>query len=349
VQSNLMPSNPSQSNPVQSNPLQSNPVQSYEVQYVLHAPADALDRLRKTLVGLGESISVASATTEEHIVHLHTADAGAAVEAGLAHGRLAGIRVTGLPAVSAPTADHLADPHPGPESVTARGDTAVVAIAQGEGVARLFGTEQVRVIPLAATGGPDGFGALTVELVTEALLDTGARRVVLLANSVEPAAVSVVEAAAARARAQGIGVAVVPTRSAVQGLAAVAVHDPLRRFDDDVIAMAEAAAATRVAQVCIAEQESITYAGRCQAGDVLGLIDGEVVEIGSDFGRVGTALVRRLIAAGGELVTVLSGQDARSVDAAATVAGYVRTRHPLVEVSLLEGGQLNFPLLIGVE
>ena len=61
------------------------------------------------------------------------------------------------------------------------------------------------------------------------------------------------ESAADEVRADGIQVTVVPTRSPVQGLAAVAVHDPQRRFDDDVVAMAEAAAATRYAEVGVAQ------------------------------------------------------------------------------------------------
>ena len=159
----------------------------------------------------------------------------------------------------------------------------------------------------------------------------------------------VAESAAGQARQQGIGVAVVPTKSPVQGLAAVAVHDETRRFEDNVIALAEAAAATRFAEVTIAVRDSITYAGRCSAGDVLGLIDGEVVEIGDDVAKVGIDLVSRLVAAGGELVTVLSGADPGADAAAQAVHGYLGSRHPLVEVNVFVGGQPRFPLLIGVE
>ena len=45
--------------------------------------------------------------------------------------------------------------------------------------------------------------------------------------------------------------------------------------------MAEAAAATRFAQVEIATGAGLTTIGECRPGDVLGLIDGDVVEIGS--------------------------------------------------------------------
>jgi dihydroxyacetone kinase-like predicted kinase len=155
--------------------------------------------------------------------------------------------------------------------------------------------------------------------------------------------------AAAEARQLGIRVSVIPTKSAVQGLAAVAVHDPGRRFEDDVIALAEAAAATRFAEVTVAVRESITYAGRCQAGDILGLIDGEVVEIGSEVAAVGISLISRLIAAGGELVTVLSGSDEGALEAAEAVHAHVRREHPLVDSTMFIGGQPQYPLLIGVE
>ena len=52
---------------------------------------------------------------------------------------------------------------------------------------------------------------------------------------------AVAEAAAAKARDDGLRVAVIPTRASVQALAALAVHDAARRFDDDVVAMTAAA------------------------------------------------------------------------------------------------------------
>ena len=63
------------------------------------------------------------------------------------------------------------------------------------------------------------------------------------------------------ARAAGVTATVVPTRSPVQALAALAVRDPHRRFDDDVIAMAEAAGACRYAEVTCARREALTVAG----------------------------------------------------------------------------------------
>ena len=143
--------------------------------------------------------------------------------------------------------------------------------------------------------------------VLAAIRATGAGRVVLLPN--DPNVHAVAAAAAEEARATGIRVGVVPTRSPVQALAAIAVRDPRRRFDDDVIAMAEAAGACRYAEVTVATREALTVAGRCQPGDVLALVEGEVNLIGADLrGDLRPPCSTGCSAGGGELVTLVLGR-----------------------------------------
>jgi DAK2 domain fusion protein YloV len=308
----------------------------YEVQYLLHAPETAIEPLQAALGELGDSLVVVGTGGGLFNVHVHVNDVGAAIEAGIEAGRPHRISVVRF-------ADQIADDLACQPPAGSRTGTALVAVAPGDGLAELFRSERVSVVQgsFAESGVP------SQEQVLAEILGTGAAKVILLPNA--PAIRAVAESAATQAREQGVTVAVIPTKSPVQGLAAVAVHDASRRFEDDVITLAEAAAATRFAEVTIAVNDSITYAGRCSAGDALGLIDGEVVEIGSDVAEVGISLVRRLVDAGGELVTVLSGADPAAGAAAQAVHGYLRGRHPLVEVSVFVGGQPHFPLLIGVE
>jgi hypothetical protein len=170
--------------------------------------------------------------------------------------------------------------------------------------------------------------------------------VVLLPNASRVTGVA--EAAADHARADGIGASVVPTRSAVQALAAIAVHDAQRRFDDDVVAMAEAAAATRFAEITVADAEALTAVGICHAGDVLGLIDGEVVEIGRGMLAVVFTLVDRLLAVGAELMTVLIGSGAPP-RTGELISAHVRGRSPFTDVTVYAGGQADHAVIIGVE
>jgi dihydroxyacetone kinase-like predicted kinase len=134
----------------------------------------------------------------------------------------------------------------------------------------------------------------------------------------------------------------------VQGLAALAVHDEARSFTDDTIAMTSAAAATRWGEVTVAVRDAQTTAGACRAGDVLGIIEGEVVVIGDGVLTVAAELVDRLLSSGGELVTLVGGADlpAGQLD---RLAGIVHALHPVVEVETHDGSQPHYPLLLGVE
>jgi dihydroxyacetone kinase-like predicted kinase len=141
---------------------------------------------------------------------------------------------------------------------------------------------------------------------------------------------------------------VLPTRSPLKALAALAVRDASRRFDDDVIAMAEAAGACRYAAVTTADGPALTVVGRCDPGDVLALVDDEVNLIGSDLGEVARELLDRLLAGGGELATLIPGAGAPE-DLAERLTAHLQAAWPFVEVQCYHGGQPGSPLLIGVE
>jgi hypothetical protein len=131
-------------------------------------------------------------------------------------------------------------------------------------------------------------------------------------------------------------------------LAALAVHDPARHAADDVVAMTEAAAATRTGSVQVAESEALTWAGRCRPGDVLGLADGEVVLIAPDIPVGALWLASRMVTAGGELVTVLLGDGVPDALGEGLAAELHRT-HPEVDVVVHRGARPGVPVELGVE
>jgi dihydroxyacetone kinase-like predicted kinase len=134
----------------------------------------------------------------------------------------------------------------------------------------------------------------------------------------------------------------------VQGLAALAVHDPRRRADDDAVAMSAAAAATRYAEVTHASYDALTSVGPCRAGDVLGLIYDDVATIGDDVDAVARELLDRMLIGGGELVTIVVGADA-SATSGDLLSDYVRATRPAVETVVHHGGQPTYPVMLGVE
>jgi DAK2 domain fusion protein YloV len=302
----------------------------YEVQYLLDATDDAVGRLRPALDALGDSLVVVGTgdgdppTWNVH-VHVPAESIGTAVEAGIAAGRPYQIKVT-------PLDERIAEE----VAAGAANQRGAVVVAAGDGLTALFEAEGAVVV---------GRNPSTAEMLA-AVTATDARSVVLLPN--DAATHAVATAAAREAEWSGLRVSVVPTRSPVQALAALAVRDGGRAFTDDVIAMAEAAGACRYGEVCTAQRAAFTVAGPCQEGDLLGLVDGEVHVIGTDLEDVSRRLLDRMLGGGGELTTLVLGADAPDgLDE--VLRGHVTQTWPFVELQSYAGGQPRYHLLVGVE
>jgi DAK2 domain fusion protein YloV len=318
-------------------------VPAFEVMYLLRDSDDAaVDALRARLVELGDSVLVVGGDGEWN-VHAHVDDAGAAVEAGIEAGRPHRVRITSL------TGDHaLAAPagrqsRTEPSGVRPRVGAAIVACAAGDGLEALF-EEAGAVVVRSGPGRRASTGGL-IDAIREQH-ERGASGVVVLPNDGDTLLAA---AAAVRAVAdEGIEAHLVHVRTAVQGIAALAVFEPSAAAGANVLAMQAAASATRHGAVTLANRAALTSGGPCEAGDVLGVVDGDVVIVGSDELTVAREVVHRLLASGGELVTVVAGLDAPP-GLLEAVTQEARTAHHGIEVSLIDGGQAVYSVLLGVE
>ncbi len=301
---------------------------AYEVMYLLDSEDAAVHTLRARLAELGDSVVVVGGAGLWN-VHVHADDVGAVIEVGIEAGRPHRVRVTDL---RQEAAERRASERPSGRTL--------VAVAHGPGTAALLDSTGTVVVRAQANIAPS-----TAEIL-DGVARAGTAEIVLLPSESDIRPVA--EAAAERARADGLRISVVPTRSIVQTLAAVAVHDPAALFGDDVVAMTRAAAATRYGGVSIASREAFTSAGACHIGDVLGIVEGDVVEIGDAIEDVAVRVLSRLLSTGGELVTMIRGDDADDT-CTTTVARRLRREHHGVEIVAYDGGQPFWPLILGVE
>ncbi|MCB8912101.1 DAK2 domain-containing protein [Rhodococcus rhodochrous] len=314
--------------------------QEYEVMYLVGNSDDArIDALRSSLDALGDSVAIVAGESGCWSVHVHCCDPGAAVEAGLAAGSLSRIDITCFalesarrgcgdgPVVSAPV---RAEPA-GEQS------RAVLAVVGGEGAAELFEAEGARVLRAEE---------ISVHELLEAIRALPSRDVLVLPNGALSA--QDVVAVGARARRDDRDVMFLPSSSVVQGLASLAVHDPMRATVDDAFAMSEAAACVRWGSLRYANERALTWVGTCEPGDSLGLAGHDVVVIEHDLVTAGASLLDRILAAGGELVTMLVGADAPD-GLVEQLAAHLDRRHPEIDVVVYQGGQGSDLLQLGVE
>ena len=299
---------------------------AYEVMYLLEADDEQVPVLRTTLDGLGDSLVVVGGDRLWN-VHVHVDDVGAAIEAGLAAGRPYRIAVTHF-------ADQIA------RQRTVRRSRVVVAATTGDGLADLCREAGAEVLEFTRSE------PLVVDRMRAALVGAGTDEVVVLPNNSRY--VGLFEAAAKEVRQDGIRVAVIPTSAQVQGLAALAVHDPGLDFDEDVVAMSSAAAHTQHGAVTVATEPGMTMAGPCETGDVLGVVAGDFAFVGSDLDQVAGDVVDRLLSPGVEMLTLVTGADT-DPGLAERVAQHVRDQRVDVEVVVYDGGQEHYPLFVAVE
>ncbi len=320
------------------------PAPQFEVMYRLDGcRSEAADALRGRLDELGESVAIAQAqeadAPDSYSVHVHTDDAGAAVEAGLEAGRLSRIMISALSSGAA-----------GLPAGSWTRERAVLAVVDGDGAAELFSGEGACVLrPDPEAGDPTT--DISAHQLVRALVDTGAAQVMVLPNGYVAAEELV--AGCTAAIGWGIDVVPIPTGSMVQGLAALAVHETDRQAVDDGFTMARAAGAARHGSVRVATESALTWAGRCQPGDGLGIAGDEVLIVAADAPRAAIGLLDLLLASGGDLATVLIGAGIETEDDAAAVGDilqeHVHDNHPGTELVTYRTGHRGDVLLIGVE
>jgi uncharacterized protein len=317
----------------------------FEVMYLLdRCDAAGADALRGRLGQLGDSVAIAASASGlvgndgNYSVHVHTDDAGAAVEAGLEFGSPRRIQISAL------TSGATGLP---PGSWTR--ERAVLAAVDGDGAAELFASEGACVLrpdPDAA----DSTTGISAKQLLRAVVDAEAAQVMVLPNGYVAAEELV--AGCTAAIGWGIDVVPLPTGSMVQGLAALAVHEPGRQAVDDGYTMARAAGAARHGAVRIATEKALTWVGTCEPGNGLGIAGDEVLIVAEDTASAAIGLIDLFLAAGGELVTVLVGA-AIDRDADATLRNqlqaHVHDRHPGTELVNYRTGHRGDALLIGVE
>lgn len=347
----------------------------YEVMYLLaESSEERVEALRDRLVELGDSVLVVGGDGEWNI-HAHVDDAGAAVEAGIAAGRPHRVRITGLENVDARAGhedrghDHSDGSDDSDESRRYHGDdgepdvhddrntgrrqpggsrvrrsgSAIVACVAGAGLVELF--REVGALVVTSAPARRASTGQIIEAI-RAQHAAGAAGVVVLPSDgdTELAARAAVRAASD----EGIEAHVVRSRAAVQSVAAVAVFDPGDAAAANVLAMQSASAATRHGAVTTATRSALTSVGPCQPGDVLGIIEGDIVVVGHDQQQVADLVVNRLLSSGGELLTVISGAGAGDRLAAA-ISRSARADHLGLDVSVIDGGQPVYSVLLGVE
>lgn len=305
--------------------------------FYLEAPDEKIPALRDRWDLLGESIVVVG---EDGLwnCHIHTDDVGAAIEAGVEAGRPRRIRVTDLVHHDGELEADVAAGGFSPLSQVLAAPIGVVTVAEGPGLVERFRRLGVQQVVVRGRSEPTVDQLLTA--VEEAPADAlvilpNARTLVALAEHVDGLTTKTV--------------AVVPTRSVPQGLAAMLAYRPdtdhLDALLDD---MAVAAGAIDYGEVTQSARDARVDGWHVTRGDWLGVADGRVVVVDRDRFATLRGLVAAILPSNPQVVTLYAGEHATRSDIKALEA-WIGETHPNVAVRAEDGGQVRHPYLVSVE
>ncbi len=324
----------------------------YEVMFLLDAPDSAVDSFKAAWKDIGDSIVVVGGDGIWNC-HIHTDHIGAAIEAGIAVGRPHRIEVTDIleqagdhtewfnqPPTDTDTAndDRVTVQAFEPVEITEVDSCAVVAVGAGAGLVEILESMGAQRV---VTGG-QSMNPSTAELLAAVdSLPTG--NVVVLPNNKN--IIGVAEQLDGETRRN---VGVVPTRSVVEGLAALMSFNGTATITANLQEMARAADCVISGEVTQAVREASSSAASISTGDWLGIGPAGIEAVTSDMTTAATALLDSIVTDHHELLTVIAGEDADDA-ATAAIVSHMTEHHSDIEVEVTDGGQPLYPYYFGVE
>jgi uncharacterized protein len=314
----------------------------YEVMYFLEAPDESIPAFKDVWAGIGDSIVVVGGDGLWNC-HIHTNDIGAAVEAALDAGRPREIRVTDLHEQveeerwvreATGAGEVVEEPPHVQEPVT----TAIVAVAAGDGIKRIFHSLGVQGI----VAGGQSMNPSTAELLDQ-VERVPAEQVILLPNNKNIIAVAEQVDGQTDKR-----VGVLPTMDVTEGFSALMGYDPEASLDDNLAEMASMAETVVTGEVTQAVRDSTTPAGPIAEGDYMGLTRDGVRAVRPTVTEAATALLAELIGEEHEIVTIIEGEGSTPAHTR-RITEWLSEHHPDINVEVHQGDQPFYPYLFGVE
>ncbi|MBO7748325.1 DAK2 domain-containing protein [Paenibacillus sp. MWE-103] len=214
----------------------------------------------------------------------------------------------------------------------------LVAVAMGDGIRAIFLDNNVDVV----LSGGQTMNPSTEDFV-RAIESLPAEHIFLLPNNS-----NIILAAQQAAELSGRNVTVIGSKNIPQGLAAVLAFREEEPAEMNAQAMNEAVLQVRSGQVTNAVRNTSIDGISIHEGDYIGILEKTIVTASPSLQETCRELLARMLEDGGELVTVLTGEQAKPAETAELTA-WAKETFPDAEFEVHAGGQPLYPYLIAVE
>jgi len=286
--------------------------------------------IENKLMDMGSSLMVVGGSSAIR-VHIHTLDPDEVLRVASSYGRLVDKEINNM------DEQHIEFLVIHQEKMTKLG-TAIISVVNGDGMVDVFCDLGVSaVIPGGQTMNPSTMDMLqTVEKVTP-------DNIIFLPNNknVIPTALLVQSITEKR-------IEVIPTETIPQGISALIAFIPENDFEINVEEMKQAVSTVRTIEITKATRNTKANGIKVEKGEIIGLLDGELLGVGDSNWNVIFQLLERIDAATASILTLYFGKDADENEAE-QISERMHQEYPEMKIGVVNGGQPNYTYIISLE
>ncbi len=325
---------------IEALPLFEGQAYNYDVQFIIKGEGLNVAKIKADIEAMGDSgVIIGSDTLVK--VHIHVDDPGIPISYGVQLGILGDVVVENMQEqYEALLKEHKANQKPELKlHQVEAGEIAVVAVAAGVGLARVFAELGVSgIVEGGQTNNPS-----TADIL-KAVRATQTNRVIVLPNNKK----IFLAAKQAADIAEDVEIVVVPTRTFPQGVAAMLSYVPDGNLAEVAEAMTEAKDNILTGEITQAVETVELDGVSVKEGQYIGIVDGKLRQAADTLHEVVTHVLEQANLDNAELVTFYYG-DALNLSDVESLLAELREKYDDLAFEMVYGGQPHYHYILGVE
>ena len=312
----------------------------YCTEFIILGDSNHAEEFKSKVINKGDSLVVVG--YEDVIkVHIHTNNPGKVLEEAVKFGELSKIKIDNMREEHREMLEGMYEEAAETEESVAAGEFkkyAFISVAMGEGMKNIFKDLGVDyVIEGGQTMNP------STQDMLEAIDKLNAEHIFILPNNK-----NIIMAANQAAEISDKDIRVIPTKTIPQGITCITMCNPEADVEENTEELKEAMEMVKTTSVTYAVRDTEVDGKEIKEGNILGLVEGKIKEVGEDPYKVAEDLIDSSVDEDSELITIFYGKDCgeEKVDA---LIEKLEGKYEDLDVQCYKGEQPLYYFIMSVE
>lgn len=312
----------------------------YCTEFIILGDSNHAEEFKSKVINKGDSLVVVG--YEDVIkVHIHTNNPGKVLEEAVKFGELSKIKIDNMREEHREMLEGMYEEAAETEESVAAGEFkkyAFISVAMGEGMKNIFKDLGVDyVIEGGQTMNP------STQDMLEAIEKLNAEHIFILPNNK-----NIIMAANQAAEISDKDIRVIPTKTIPQGITCITMFNPEADVEENTEELKEAMEMVKTTSVTYAVRDTEVDGKEIKEGNILGLVEGKIKEVGEDPYKVAEDLIDSSVDEESELITIFYGKDCEEEKVDALIEK-LEGKYEDLDVQCYKGEQPLYYFIMSVE